>query len=99
IDSLVQAVLMDCAQDAEDDLRDQLTTMSANLEQKKAQRAVIEQIAALKDQAQQQMRAEFNTLTGEGLIDCSFDDFSAARPIAVAMPALGEDASGAPQVT
>lgn len=88
IDALIQLVMMEIAKDSEKDLRDVMQEMEKTNKEKALHRKVQQALRGEHLRLEQEMRAEFNTLKGQGLIreDVTFEDYSSWRKVVVAEP-------------
>lgn len=83
IDAMVQWILMQCTNEEDAELTDQMHTMQNNLNQKKAERQKISQMEQAKTNIDDQLHKEFYAMQGAGQIgpDVKYEDYAAYRQI------------------
>lgn len=88
IDAVVQMVLMEVAKDSELELRALAEKMQRNNELKRIQRDLMSSYRHSKAQLEDDMRQEFETLKGKGIIGegVSFEDYKGWRQVCVSEP-------------
>lgn len=94
VEALIALVFMQLGAEADRDLRDELDAMHARMEQKKQMRNHEQAVRALQGEAKELLRAEFDALSRQGAIDCTFEAFAAERPLTVVLPVLTQSATG-----
>lgn len=91
IESCIQILFMQIGKDAELDLREQLQSLQKRLDQKKAMRDYVAAIRDVQAESKKQLQAEYQALSQSRVIECTFEQFAAMRPISVTQPTLGQD--------